>query len=95
MTTLFRKFNNEWKLQFLFEINNENKPECLVCGVVLKENRKANINRHYDTKHPAYKDVKAEARSILLSKLQLQFNTKNDVRASSSSKYLTIKLDFY
>lgn len=45
-----RKFNNDWE-NLYFVIEQNGKPFCLLCNDVGTENRKYNIERHFNSRH--------------------------------------------
>lgn len=45
-----RKFHNEWEKDY-FVVEQNGKPFCLLCRDIGTENRKFNIERHFNSKH--------------------------------------------
>ncbi|XP_071525917.1 general transcription factor II-I repeat domain-containing protein 2A-like [Panulirus ornatus] len=68
-----RTFNMKWEQRFLF-IENNGKPQCLVCSQVLAVSKGYNVSRHYNTLHKAeYDQYVGESRFILLKDLKSRF----------------------
>lgn len=72
-----RAFQESWTTDYFFiPIPNGTKPQCLLCDEVLSENRKTNVERHYQTKHKSAieKDFPPNSRSRTLYVNQLKDN---------------------
>ena len=49
-----RGFNVSWTESFAFIANAEGLPECLLCSDKLSNNKKSNVERHFQGKHATF-----------------------------------------
>ncbi|TWW69198.1 Protein ZBED8 [Takifugu flavidus] len=56
-----RLFQEKWTNDFFF-VEVKGKPVCLVCGEALAVMKKANLERHYSTKHAKLNELKGQMR---------------------------------
>uniref|UniRef100_A0A674PAJ3 General transcription factor II-I repeat domain-containing protein 2A-like n=2 Tax=Takifugu rubripes TaxID=31033 RepID=A0A674PAJ3_TAKRU len=49
-----REFNAAWTSAFAFTANDAGLPACLICGEKLSNNKKSNVERHFQSKHLAF-----------------------------------------
>ncbi|KAI4809697.1 hypothetical protein KUCAC02_018563 [Chaenocephalus aceratus] len=64
-----RIFQGKWTNDYFF-VEVKGKPVCLVCRDALAVMKKANIERHYSTKHAQMDDLKGQARLDKLNALR-------------------------
>lgn len=70
----------------MFAINNDNKPQCIVCYRTLDVLKKHNIQRHYETMHQhRYNHLVGEVRKNVVSSLKEIFVKKMAQEASQST----------
>ena len=71
-----REFNSAWTYLFAFTANDAGLPVCLICGEKISNNKKCNIERHFQNKHLAFaekystEDERKRAISELLRKAE-------------------------
>ena len=46
-----RDFNSAWTDSFAFSTTDAGLPICLICGEKLANNKKCNVERHFQNKH--------------------------------------------
>ena len=64
-----RELNYAWTDSFAFTANNAGLPVCLICGEELVNNKKCNVERHFQNKHTAFAEryqAGDERKSIVL-----------------------------
>lgn len=49
-----RGFNSSWTESFAFIANAEGLPACLLCNEKLSNNKKSNVERHFQGKHATF-----------------------------------------
>ncbi|CAI5687214.1 general transcription factor II-I repeat domain-containing protein 2B [Oreochromis niloticus] len=71
-----REFNSAWTYLFAFTGNNAGLPVCLICGERISNNKKCNVERHFQNRHLAFaekyptEDERKKAISELLRKAE-------------------------
>ncbi|KAL3976511.1 testis-expressed sequence 12 protein [Sarotherodon galilaeus] len=71
-----REFNSAWTYLFAFTANDAGLPVCLICGERISNNKKCNVERHFQNKHLAFaekyptEDERKKAISELLRKAE-------------------------
>src|SRR5580765_4591990 len=88
-----RIFNTSWENDYLFIINKQKKPQCLVCLSVIAVLKEYNLKRHYMTNHLSeYEKYIGDAReSVVIDlkrKLQSQQNVMTKATTSQQSKFI-------
>ncbi|KAL4154133.1 hypothetical protein QTP88_001966 [Uroleucon formosanum] len=88
-----RTFNTSWENDYLFIINKQKKPQCLVCLSVIAVLKEYNLKRHYMTNHLSkYEkyigDVRESVVIDLKRKLQSQQNVMIKATTSQQSSLL-------
>lgn len=65
-----RVFNEKWTEDYFF-VEVMGKPVCLVCGESLAVLKKANLERHYSTKHAKLAELQGQLRKDKLNALAM------------------------
>lgn len=75
-----------WENEYLFAINNDNKPQCFVCYRTLDVLKKHNIQRHYETMHQhRYSHLVGEVRKNVVGSLKEIFQKKMAQEATQTT----------
>ncbi|XP_069811921.1 general transcription factor II-I repeat domain-containing protein 2A-like [Dendropsophus ebraccatus] len=64
-----RAFQEKWTHDYFF-LEVKGKPVCLVCGEALAVMKKANLERHYSSRHAKHSDLKGQMRLDKINALQ-------------------------
>lgn len=81
-----RVFQDKWETEYLFVNNKDNKPQCLVCLLVLSVHKEYNLNRHYTQHHAAkYKDYTGQARLTIVSDLKKKVSAQKNLFNKSTT----------
>ena len=68
-----REFNFNWEDRYFF-VNNNGKPQCLMCLQVISVPKEFNVKRHYRTLHEKkYSQYHGTSREAILKKLKRNY----------------------
>ena len=70
-----RVFQEKWTNYFFF-VEVKGKPVCLVCGEALAVMKKANVERHYSSKHAKLDELKGQMRLDKINALRLSLGAQ-------------------
>ena len=70
-----RVFQEKWTNDFFF-VEVKGKPVCLVCGEALAVMKKANVERHYSSKHAKLDELKGQMRLDIINALRLSLGAQ-------------------
>ena len=70
-----RVFQEKWTNDFFF-VEVKGKPVCLVCGEALAVMKKANVERHYSSKHAKLDELKGQMRLDKINALRLSLGAQ-------------------
>ncbi|XP_061475591.1 zinc finger and SCAN domain-containing protein 26-like isoform X2 [Rhineura floridana] len=73
-----RVFNKKWTHDYFF-VELKGMPVCLICGEALSVMKKANLQRHYRTKHIQYEEFQGQVREEKVNALKMDLHTQQGI----------------
>ncbi|KAE9522238.1 hypothetical protein AGLY_017364 [Aphis glycines] len=81
-----RIFNSLWENEYLFIINKQKKPQCLVCLNIIAVLKEYNLKRHYMTNHSSkYDKYTGVARENVVIDLKRKLQTQQNVMVKATT----------
>ncbi|XP_077778956.1 general transcription factor II-I repeat domain-containing protein 2-like [Podarcis muralis] len=73
-----RIFNKKWTHDYFF-VELKGMPVCLICGEALSILKKANLQRHYRTKHIQYEEFQGQLREEKVKALKMDLHAQQGI----------------